>query len=86
MTQYLFPHNLKAKASIWLWGLWDFAIIGIAALISVIALVYLGWLLPAALTLCFAFLTIQLDETTILDFIRYAIRYFILSPQYFEWR
>lgn len=86
MTQYLFPHNLKAKASIWLWGLRDFAIIGIAALISVIALVYLGWLLPAALTLCFAFLTIQLDETTILDFIRYAIRYFILSPQYFEWR
>ena len=86
MTQYLFPNNLKARASIWLWQLRDFAIIGIAALLSVAALVYLGWLVPAAVTLCFAFLTIQMDETTLLDYIRYAIHYFIMSPQYFEWR
>lgn len=86
MTQYLFPKNLKAKATIWLWRLRDFAILGIAALLSVVILVYLGWLMPAALTLCFGFLTVQLDETTMLDYISYAIRYFITSQQYFEWR
>lgn len=86
MTQYLFPKNLKAKATIWLWRLRDFAFLGIAALISIVLLVYLGWLLPAALTLCFGFLTVQLDETTMLDYISYAIRYFITSQQYFEWR
>lgn len=86
MTQYLFPKNLKAKATLWLWRLRDFAILGIAALISIVILVYLGWLLPAALTLCFGFLTIQLDETTMLDYINYAVRYFITSQQYFEWR
>lgn len=86
MTQYLFPKNLKAKATLWLWRLRDFAILGIAALISIVILVYLEWLLPAALTLCFGFLTIQLDETTMLDYINYAVRYFITSQQYFEWR
>lgn len=86
MTRYLYPHNLKARATIWLWQLRDFAIIGISALLSVVALVYLGWLLPAAVTLALAFLTIQLDETSMLGYIQYAIRYFITSPQYFEWR
>lgn len=86
MTQYLFPHNLKAKAHIWLWSLLDFAIIGIAALLSVVALVYLHWLIPAVATICYAFLTIQLDDTSMLDYIKYSIRYFMLSPQYFEWR
>ena len=86
MTHYLFPKNLKAKASIWLWGLKDFAVIGIDALLSIAALVYFGWLIPAALTLCYAFLTIQLDDTTLLDYIRHAIRYFITGQQYFEWR
>lgn len=86
MTEYLYPHNLKATANMWLWGLRDFAIIGVAALLSIVALVYLGWLVPAALTLCFAFLTIRLDETTMLDYIKYAFRYFIPTQQYYEWR
>ena len=55
MTQYLYPQNLKATANLWLWGLRDFCILGIAA-------------------------------TTVLDFIRYAVRYFISTQQYFEWR
>jgi len=32
MTQYLYPQNLKATANLWLWGLRDFCILGIAAL------------------------------------------------------
>lgn len=86
MTQYLFPSNLKAKATIWLWSLRDFAIIGISALLSVVVLVYLGWLIPAAITLCFAFLTIRLDETTMLDYLSYALHYFLTSQQYYQWR
>lgn len=86
MTQYLFPSNLKAKATIWLWSLRDFAIIGISALLSVVVLVYLGLLIPAAITLCFAFLTIRLDETTMLDYLSYALHYFLTSQQYYQWR
>ena len=41
MTQYLYPQNLKATANLWLWGLRDFCILGIAALLSIVALVQL---------------------------------------------
>ena len=86
MTQYLYPQNLKATANLWLWSLKDFMILGVAALLSIIILVNTGFAIPAAAPLCFGFLTIRMDETTILDFIKYAVRYFISTQQYFEWR
>lgn len=86
MTQYLYPQNLTAKANLWLWGMKDFIIIVSAAILSVVLLVKLGWLIPAAITLCYAFLTIRKDEITVLDYIRYAVRFFMSKQQYFEWR
>lgn len=86
MNQYLYPQNLTAKSNIWLWGMKDFIILCIAVLISVVFLVELGWLIPAALTLCYAVLTIRKDDLTVLDFIKYAVRYFISAQQYYEWR
>lgn len=79
MTHYLYPQNLKASANMWFWSLKDFAILGIAALLSIVMLVELRFLLPAAATLCFAFLSIRMDETTILDYLRYAARYFLTA-------
>lgn len=86
MTQYLYPQDLKAKANLWLWGLRDFCILGVAALISVVALVHLKLLIPAAATLVYAFLTIRKDDTTVLDYMKYAVRFLITTQQYFEWR
>ena len=86
MTTYLYPQNLKATANLWLWGLRDFAILCVAALLSVLALVQLHFMVPAAATLCFAFLTIRMEDTTVLDFLRYAASYFISSQQSYDWR
>lgn len=86
MTQYIYPQNLKATANLWLWGLRDFCIIGIAALLSVVMLVHLQFFLPAAVTLCYGFLTIRMDDTTMLDYIKYAVKFLISTQQYFEWR
>lgn len=86
MTQYLYPQNLKATANLWLWSLKDFCILGISVLLSIVVLVQIRIVIPAAMTLCYGFLTIRTDDTTILDFIRYAVRYFISTQQYFEWR
>lgn len=83
--QYLYPQNLKATANLWLWSLRDFAILCIAVLLSALALVQLGIFIPAAVTLCFGFLTIRMDDTTVLDYMRYAVRYLISTQQYFEW-
>ena len=86
MNTYIYPQNLKASAQLWLWSLRDFAIIGIATLISALAITQMLFFLPLALTACFAFITIRVDDQTVLDFIRYAVKYFITTQQYFEWR
>ena len=86
MITYIYPQNLKATANLWLWSLKDFAILGVAALLSIVILVQLRFMLPAAATLCYGFLTIRVDDTTVLDFIRYAVRYFISTQQHYEWR
>ena len=66
MTQYIYPQNLKATANLWLWGLRDFVILAVTALLSVLALVQLRIFLPAAAVLCYGFLTIRMDDTTVL--------------------
>lgn len=86
MTQYLYPQNLKATANLWLWSLKDFCILGITALLSIVILVQTRFVVPVAVTLCYGFLTIRMDDTTVMDFMKYAIRYFISTQQYFEWR
>lgn len=86
MTRYIYPQNLRAKANLWLWSLRDFAITAIAALLSVVIMVELHLMFPAAAALCYGFLTIRAEDTTILDFLRYAVRYFITTQQYYEWR
>ena len=82
---YLYPQNLKATASLWLWSLRDFTIICISLLLSVSIISQTWFVLPLAFTLCFAFLSIRLDDTTILDFIRYAVKFFITTQQEFKW-
>ena len=86
MRTYLYPQNLKASASLWLWSLRDFLILSVAVLISAVILLNSGIMLPGALSLAFGFLTIRRDETTVIDSISYAVRFFISGQQYFEWR
>lgn len=82
---YIYPHNMRASATLWLWSLKDFAIIVIAALFSALVLTTTKILIPAVLTAVYAFLSIRSDETTVLDFIKYGVRYFISTQQYYEW-
>ena len=84
--RYLYPQNMKASANMWFWSLRDFAILVMAALISVLIAALTKIVLPLALVLCFGVLTIRADDTTILDYIKYAVRYFIAQQQDYEWR
>lgn len=84
--QYIYPQNLKAEAKLWLWSLRDVAILGIALILSILALSQMKFFLPLAVTLVFAFLTIRLDDQTVLDFIGRGFRYFVSAQQYCEWR
>ena len=80
---YIYPDNLSAKATLWLWELRDIGIIGVGLLLSVLALTQTGIALPLVLTAVFAFLTIRHEGTSILDFIRYAAAFLITKQQYY---
>lgn len=83
---YYYPYNLKSQAKLWLWNLRDVAIIGVALLISILALTQVKFYLPIALTLVYMFLSIRMEDVCILDHIRCGVKYFLLSQQYFEWK
>lgn len=83
---YIYPQNLKAEANLWLWNLRDFAVLSIALLLSAVAMARLGMLLPMAISFCFAFLTIRLDDTTVIEYMDYAAKFLFSTQQYYEWR
>ena len=83
---YLYPKNLKSKANMWLWGLKDFVILCILLLLSAFALIKLGWLIPMAITLCYGFLTIRKEDATVMNYIRFSIKFLITEQQTYKWR
>ena len=83
---YYYPYNLKSQAKLWLWNLRDIAIIGVALLVSILALTQIQFFLPLALTLVYMFLSIRMDDVCVLDYIRCGVKHFLLSQQYYEWK
>lgn len=82
---YIYPDNLKSKAVMWMWELKDIGIIAVCAIISILAATQTGFMLPLAATAGYAFLTIRVDDVSIMMFIKSAWKYFV-GQQYYEWR
>ena len=80
MKLYIYPQNLKATANLWLWSLRDFALICVGLLVSFVVLTQVRLLLPLAVTAAFAFLSVRMDELTVLDYIRFAAKFTISTP------
>lgn len=83
---YIYPDNLKASPMLFLWRLKDLAVIGTGALLSVIAMSQTGSFLPVMITLVYAFLAIRHEDVSILDFLKYAVKYFFIEQQEYRWR
>ena len=61
------------------------AVIGICLVLSVRALVELRLVPPLVATVLYAFLSIRLEDSSILDFLRYAMCFLFIKQQYYEW-
>lgn len=82
---YIYPENLKSKAIMWMWELKDLGIIAICAIVSIFIISQTGFMLPLAITAGYAFLTIRIDDVSIMMFVKSAWLYFA-GQQYYEWR
>ena len=78
---FLYPNNLKAKPSLWLWHLKDILIIGISFLFSVLIYTQLHINIFMVLSAVYALLSLRFDELSILDFLMYSIHFFITQQQ-----
>lgn len=85
-TVYIYPENLTAKPKLWFWTLQDIAILGIAGLVSILALAQTGFALPLVITFLYGFLSIRMEETSVLDYLRCAACFLFLKQQTFYWR
>ena len=83
---FIYPENLKAKPKLWLWQLRDISIIGICLILSALALAQGLGMAPLVLTFLYAFLAIQVEDASILDFLRKAACFLFLQQQFYEWR
>ena len=83
-TLHLPPKPESQPRNLWLWSLRDFALICVGLLISLVALTQMG-LLPLALTAAFAFLSIRMEDLTVLDYIRFAAKFTLSTQQEYRW-
>ena len=86
MAHHVRQPEYHAELMLWLWELRDIGIIGVGFLLSVLALSQGAGMIPLVITVLFSFLTIRVDGSSILDFLRRAACFLILQQQYYEWR
>ena len=86
LKTYIYPENLRASVKLWFWSVRDFIIICGGIILSVVILVNFWNVLPFAATACFAFLSLRVDETSIIDYIFNAVKFFLTSQQLYLWR
>ena len=85
MRTYIYPENLRSGTKLWFWSMKDFCILCGGIIIAAIFLAKLWTFIPAAMVICYAFLTFRADDTAVIDYMMSAIRYFCFSQQEFYW-
>ena len=83
ITLIIYPENLKAKPMLCLWLLRDIAILGVCLILSVLALAQGIGMAPLVITALYAFLSIQVNGSSILDFLWRAGGVLFLPPALF---
>ena len=83
---YIYPENLRASVKLWFWSVRDFIIICVGIVVSVAVVAELWNIIPAAVTLCYAFLSLRADESSVMDYMINAVKYFLITQQEFRWQ
>jgi len=85
LNTYIYPDNLSAKATLWMWKLRDMGIIATGLILSAIAITTIRTAIPLVAVCAYAFISIQLDDVSMKDYISWAWRFLISGQQYYEW-
>ena len=78
---YIYPDDLKAAPTLWLWRLRDLTAGGLMAVFGIVTLTQFRTPLFAAIAALYLFLTVRIEDACILDFVQKAGVYFIGRPR-----
>lgn len=76
MRKYIYPQDLTARATMWLWQLNDLAAIGALCLAGVFCAAQFGTAAPLLCAAGYAFLTVRFEGQSIRDFYTARARIF----------
>ena len=82
---FIYPDNLKAKATPMMAPPRSCHSHRVAFLLSFLALSQTGSMIPLVGTVLYAFLAIQVEGSSVLDFLRRAACFLFLQQQHYEW-
>ena len=83
---YIYPSNLKSRASLFFWQLKDVLIIIVLTVLGALALSQTGSLAVLSVAAAYALLSIRFDDMSILDFLENAFRFCVSKQQNYLWR
>ena len=81
----MFSEKFKGKPKLRARVLWGDPILGVCLILSVLALAQGIGMAPLVITALYAFLSIQVDGSSILDFLWRAACFLFLRQQFYEW-
>jgi len=83
---YIYPSNLKARATLLLWRLKDVVIGVLLTMLGAVMLSQTGNSALLAIAAVYALLSVRFDENCVLDYLRYAVRFCATKRQLYFWR
>lgn len=86
MQTYIYPQNLKSGAKLWLWNICNLLILCLGLILSVVIFTQFRTFLSFAITAAYAFLTIRMEEITVMDYLFCAVKFFVTAQQIYHWR
>lgn len=83
---YIYPENLRSTVKLWFWNVRDFCILCAGVIVGFLLLARFWTFFPLAIVICYAVLTLRVDDSAVIDYIHNAVNYFCLSQQEYQWQ
>jgi len=86
LKRYIYPQNLRSTVRLWFWNVRDFCILCAGVMISFVLLAKIRTFVPLAVVICYAVLTLRIEDSAVIDYIFSAVKYFCFSQKEYHWR
>ena len=85
MKTYIYPQNLRSTVKLWFWNVHDFCILCFGVIVAFIFFAKMWTFFPMAVVICYAVLTLRMEDNAVIDYLLNAVKYFCISQKTYFW-